>query len=300
MFKKITQYIQDAKSVVICTHINADGDTICSALALKEILENYFNKKTYISGEKYPIYFDRLEKNSNVSDEIFNESLIIVLDATSKNRIFDKRVITESAIKIDHHPKMGDWLEEVVDTNSPATGQLIYQFAKELDYNFSSKFKEYIFISIWTDTDGMLNRNITNTTKSIMNEIDDVRIRALENIHIPNEISVKFQNLLNDVICKNNKCTLFVKDDFKKDYVRFLVAYIYKKAIYESSDNLALLVLIKINENEYLGELRSKPNFDVSKLAVKFGGGGHKNSSGFKCNSDIEAYEIIAYFEQKY
>ena len=34
--------------------------------------------------------------------------------------------------------------------------------------------------------------------------------------------------------------------------------------------------------------LRSQENFDVSVVAAKFGGGGHKNASGMSCNGRVE------------
>lgn len=299
MFKKVIELIEKYESIVICTHVNADGDTICSALALKEILVNHFQKKVYISGERYPKYFDGLEPNDSVSDELFNKSLVIVLDVTGKDRIFDKRVVTKESIKIDHHPSQGEWLESVVDTNSPATGQLIYQFAQAVNFKLTEYFKELIYISIWTDTDGLLNRNITDQTLRVVEELRDVKNNALKRIVLPIEIQTLFNQLLCKVNCNNTKCILQIDDNFEKDYIRLFVAYVFKEKIY-SSENKSLLAVFKVNENEFLGELRSKSGVDVSKFAVKWGGGGHVNSSGFRVSNFEKIAMIIEDFKTQF
>lgn len=96
------------------THIDPDGDTIGSSLALKCLInENFSNINVRISGDKNPSYLSFLEQAENVEDEFFNKSLKIVVDTSTIKRIFDKRVVTKEAIKIDHHHKENEWLMEI-------------------------------------------------------------------------------------------------------------------------------------------------------------------------------------------
>jgi nanoRNase/pAp phosphatase (c-di-AMP/oligoRNAs hydrolase) len=45
--------------------------------------------------------------------------------------------------------------------------------------------------------------------------------------------------------------------------------------------NLKVNYVLMINAKKSKVSLRSKGNFDVSEIALKFGGGGHKNAAGF-------------------
>jgi hypothetical protein len=47
------------------------------------------------------------------------------------------------------------------------------------------------------------------------------------------------------------------------------------------------------NNNIYLYGLRSIGNFDVSEIARKYGGNGHKNASGFELLKNKEIWKII-------
>ena len=50
----------------------------------------------------------------------------------------------------------------------------------------------------------------------------------------------------------------------------------------------AVVFLRQDTENTCTAGLRSKDQIDVSVIASKFGGGGHKNASGLSCNGRLE------------
>ncbi len=52
------------------------------------------------------------------------------------------------------------------------------------------------------------------------------------------------------------------------------------------------VLIVQTGQKEYKISLRSKGDMDVSLIANKFGGGGHKNAAGFEI-SNLEPKEII-------
>ena len=56
-----------------------------------------------------------------------------------------------------------------------------------------------------------------------------------------------------------------------------------------SIENVEAVVFIREDtESTCTAGFRSKDDVDVSKIAAKFGGGGHKNASGLSCQGRIE------------
>ena len=163
---QIWNKIKEYKKVTICTHVDPDGDTIGTAVALKEIiLSNIRNIEVKISGDKYPRYLSFLD-NDIVENSYFNESLKIVYINKIKR---DKRVIPHKSIKIDHHKNEEEWLIAIGGDHC-ATGQIIWKMVNLLNLKVNQKVYDSI---IWTDTEGLTQRNISKET---FNVIDSIKI----------------------------------------------------------------------------------------------------------------------------
>lgn len=53
-------------------------------------------------------------------------------------------------------------------------------------------------------------------------------------------------------------------------------------ALLEKHPGAAMVASFTVFPDQVMWSLRSRPEFDCSEIAKKFGGGGHKNASGFK------------------
>ena len=58
----------------------------------------------------------------------------------------------------------------------------------------------------------------------------------------------------------------------------------------------------QLDENKYKVSLRSKDRVDVSKIAVTFGGGGHKRAAGFDIEGgkDSVIEKVLAEIEKEF
>ena len=87
LYKRIYKEIKKYNTIVLVRHIGADPDALGSQLGLKDIIKNKFpNKKVYAVGSpaskfKYIGVLDKFE------EEMYNDSLLIVLDTPDKKRI---------------------------------------------------------------------------------------------------------------------------------------------------------------------------------------------------------------------
>ena len=88
-YKQILDAILKYDIITVYRHVRPDGDAVGSQLGLVTYLrENFPNKSIYVCGfdkfDKYPIV-------DEVSDELINQSLAIVLDTSNRDRIDDMR-----------------------------------------------------------------------------------------------------------------------------------------------------------------------------------------------------------------
>ena len=112
-YKNIVNKIKEANNILIISHIGPDGDTIGSALALADIINNNFENKNvhFVIQHKIPDIYKFLPNSNgalltNRDVEISCYDLAIGVDCAAKKRmgyfepIFDK---AKFKINIDHH-----------------------------------------------------------------------------------------------------------------------------------------------------------------------------------------------------
>ena len=110
-FKSFKETIEKANEIAIFTHVNPDGDTLGSMVALYLTIKNHFQKdaKMFVIGKVPDIYsylpfIDRVVSPDNYSDSKFD--LAIAVDVAAKDRLVKALPIFEKAnvkMNIDHH-----------------------------------------------------------------------------------------------------------------------------------------------------------------------------------------------------
>ncbi|ENY68642.1 Hypothetical protein, predicted transmembrane protein [Metamycoplasma auris 15026] len=300
-FAKFWRYIEDAKKITLCTHIEPDGDTLGSAVALKKlILLNTKNKEVRISGADYPrnlLFLIDDKQGSLVDEQFFSESLKIVVDTSTKKRIYDQRVNTKEALKIDHHPQEHEWLFEIGGDYWPATGQLITRLAKELNLKVNEEILEALGVAIITDTEFFKERNVNFETFMCMQYLLDNNLNyagLLKKMQLNNEELNFIFKSINHKQVNGIVSYLIVHDVVSNDIARPLVA-----KFVELSNTEVSLVLLKTANDEFRCEIRSKSNYDVSKVASHFLGGGHFNSAGFIQKDLMSLNKVISYINKQ-
>ena len=71
--------------------------------------------------------------------------------------------------------------------------------------------------------------------------------------------------------------------------------------ILKNIENVDVMGIFLIDNDKVFGEFKANADIDVSKLAIKLGGGGHKNSAGFTSMLKLEdVLEISKDYIKKY
>ncbi len=293
--KEIWAYIKAQKTITICIHINPDGDTIGTAVALKEFIEkNTKVEKVKISGGDIPPMFNFIanEIDDNVEDEYFNNSQVIVVDTSNKKRVWDKRVITKEAIKFDHHKDQEEWLMGIGGDYWPACGQLLAEFAFMLNLKWTEKARVAITSAIVTDTENFTQRNISSSTFEVMSKMlkdGHNYLKVIPKLLPSAEETKLINNFLENITYEKDMVIFYTIEKIPTNIYRTLVARVSSV----SDKEVTLFIGGSEKEGQLRCGLRSKGNVDVSIAAEALGGGGHYTSSGFKVSIKMSLNEII-------
>jgi phosphoesterase RecJ-like protein len=130
-FEHILEKIKSYDTIIIHRHMKPDPDALGSQVGLKEIIKHNFpEKKVLATGYNEPSLM-WMTVMDEVSDNDFENALVIVTDTANTPRIDDKRYSTgDLLIKMDHHPNDDVYGDLVyVDTTASSSGEIIADFA---------------------------------------------------------------------------------------------------------------------------------------------------------------------------
>ena len=299
MFEAIISKIEQYDSIVIFGHLNPDGDCYGSQIALRNILRNnYQNKEVYAVGSGLKKFFDILGEMDVVSDEIIARSLAIVLDSNDIPRLEDQRVKTAlDFAKIDHHIDTFTFTEgpEVIDDKATSTCELIYRLAKENNFTIDLISASALYLGLMTDTARFQFANDFVRMFEIARDlcsigIDPVLLNKANN-QVP-EISLEIKSFIYSHVVKDERGIIYaIATKKERDELGVTSAQIAGNTTLLSYVTNYPIWLI-ISETDIGGmqvEMRSS-KFNVQRIAVHFGGGGHTFAAGFtikKFNQEI-------------
>lgn len=304
---KIIELIKKSDNIALFTHTKPDPDAIGSVGAMQLALKQLNKTATVFFEEDLPFCLDFLQFD-NVSfklPDIQMYDLAIALDVANIKLLnkFEKQYTNfKNSVCIDHHPMREQVAKyDFVKISACATAEIIFDLFSKMNIKITPQIADCIYAGIVGDTGRFLYTNTTARTFEIAKLLVNygARISYVNNILF----SKKSRDLISGAkILFNNldfRGSILFSHLSLKDYETEKIKPV------SSADLIGLLsgienidIIIVLNEkikNEISAGLRSTENFDVSIIAKNFGGGGHKQASGFQnLKSDIiEAKEII-------
>lgn len=151
MFEEIFEEIRKAPVITIFRHTEPDMDALGSQMGLKKALQHIFpEKEIYVLGQQTRNGFVMDE----VEDEVIPESLGILIDTSSSDRIDDQRFFdTAKKIRFDHHIKteeIGDL--DYVDEKAGASGEVLADFFRDLNQEIGAEAAQDLYQALSADT----------------------------------------------------------------------------------------------------------------------------------------------------
>lgn len=308
---KLKSLIDNANSIYIASHINPDGDNLGSITGMYLALKKYGKNVFLIEDDEIP---DAQKFLPAIKDMVRSETLskdvdlFITLDCADINRLGAAKELFNSAkntVNIDHHSTNTRFADlNIVDENSPATGETLYQILKDIDLELDQDSATCIYTAISSDTGSFKYDSVRKSTFLIAAElldygvnINDVAVNLYQNRSLAKtNLLLKVMDTLE--LYNDNKIGVVVltDEDIKSCNARKSDADGIVEFVRDIS-TVELAILLKDKKENVRLSTRSKSYIDVTNIASKFGGGGHIRAAGATINLNIDEAkkEVLKY-----
>lgn len=316
--KELITAIKSAKTAVVIAHVNPDGDTLGSMLALAKLLEKAgLERVDRVMHDKVPEtykFFPDQEKVHSSMDEEDRAKLLdeydlsFSCDCGSVERLgsaaeFWKRA--KQTGNIDHHksnPLFADL--NMVDVLATSTGQVVYDLASQMGTEIDTDMARLMYVTLLTDTGGFKH---TNTNENAFKWGAQLVAKGAD----PNELFHKLYD------CMPFKTLRVIGDalnkievhqvDFKGKKINFAYTTTTRQFLNdfdaddEDTDEIVdhvmrikdLDMCLYIREGHKAGVIKgslraSVEEIDCARIAKQMNGGGHARAAGFNMDGDFD------------
>ncbi len=300
---KIIKILQEADHFYLVSHMQPDGDSIGSLLAMGEGLRNLGKQVRMFTPGQIPRKYSFLKGADRVEHAIADcnpDITAIILDSSDAERLgvlkepfMDCRAI----VNIDHHVT-NQWFGtlNLVDSNASATGEILFYLLKEIGAPMNRDLAEALYVAISTDTGSFKYDNTTSDTHRVIAELleEDISPGVISQ-RIFDERPLSFYILLKEAISSlemyggRRIALMTLSRDIRQrsgassDELEGIVNYT------RNIEGVELGILFYVeNEKEVKVGFRSK-TMDVSILAGRLNGGGHARAAGCRLYEEYQA-----------
>lgn len=300
-----SQFLSSHDFFYVIGHKEPDGDCISSCLGMASLLDAKKISYQLLSAGpfKRTEIRDKADLFSNVpsflSEPERKRTGLIILDCSELSRLgeIDGDLSGLDTFIIDHHKTASVSENCIIDPSSPATATLVQQLYERIIGQPSKDVAETLFFGLSTDT------GFFRFLKDDSAEVFKAAARLVEAGANPRQIYDKMtggkaystRKLLGIMLNRaeryyNNK--LIVTYETMEDTRKYGQEGRDSDALYSlllACDGVeAVLFLRQETEHNCTAGFRSRDAVDVSAIAAKFGGGGHKNAAGGSIEGKIE------------
>ena len=303
----VADAIRDHDRFVVTTHENPDGDALGSLLASKLALEQLGKDTVMVLHGDAPLpneyAFMQLGDLQRRWPDDVSERVLLALDCANESRIADPEVLgrVPLSVNIDHHhdnTRFGD--VNLVVPEASSTGELLADIFERLGVELTTDIAEALYVALVTDTGRF---QYTNTTPKALRLAADL-VEAGADVH------KVFQGVYETVQFAKLKLLaraleraqiyeggrIVVSYLLRTDFADVGAAEPYSEGIIDylrAVEGADMAVLIREPPRQDGPTRRvslraSVDELDVSAIARKSGGGGHRQAAGFSSEASID------------
>lgn len=298
---KISRLLKNAKTAIIASHVDPDGDSIGSTLALGAALEKIGLTVTLYCADQVPQIYRFLYGSEKIKRTLPLQPryhLAFMLDSSDLCRVGEKidlRSLAPTLINIDHHPdntKFGD-VNYVKGTASVA--EVVFELLRYLKVKIDRPIANCLYAAMITDTGNFCYSNTTVKTFLIAAELLKAGVK-------PHEIATRIyetRTISSIKIAARALSELKFSADHKAAWTS-----VSEKMMAETGakgedlvgivdriraiDGVEAAVFFREDNGKIKINFRSKDKANVSEIARRFGGGGHVRAAGAAVDGGLE------------
>lgn len=302
----VLEAVSKAARVLCVCHRGPDGDAIGSLLGMGMLIEQTFAGKPVqmwcIDDVPETFLFLRGVQRIQEPGALMNGDVMITVDCAepkltemnvSHPQMFDA---TYPLINIDHHPsntKFGT--RNIVSPEAASTCEILVKMADMLQWSLSPDIATALLTGVYTDTGGLLHSNTSSEVyrtvarllragarhQLIMSAV--FRTAKLSTLKLWGRVLEKIS-----VTEEGGAVSAVTEGDFRAtgaDYNELTGAIDYVNAV----PGMRFSMILSERDGKVKGSLRTlRDDVDVSAMASKFKGGGHKKAAGFALEGKLK------------
>ena len=295
-----------ARSVLISGHLSPDGDSLGSMIALARMLSaagwqavatadvKALGKPGFLDGVTDLVPLRKLKHRKF--------DLFVYVDASSPERLppevrpFAEKLPT---LTIDHHATSAPNGVAIVDSTASSAGELVWRFAKWMEWPIDQATAEALWVAIVTDTGRFAYDSTKPGTLRAATDLLKHGVRtAIINDILYNSFPMKAMELKRRAwrslhVWQNRKVAevSLSRDDFREVRGSKADAEDVIEIPRSVANNQIALFFYQIPDrtHETRVSIRTRAPLDATILAQQFGGGGHVRAAGCTVKSGMAA-----------
>jgi phosphoesterase RecJ-like protein len=294
VIEAIQRSIQDARQILVVTHVGPDGDALGSLTAVASALSQWEKSFTLVCDDPLPRRFDYLPFSDLVQqqpDTAVAYDLLIAVDCGDELRMgkafADLHGEQPTIINIDHHitnTNFGDINH--IEAYATSTAEILYRLFRALNLTFTPQLALSLLTGLVTDTLGFRTNNVTAQSLKVAGELMDAG--ADLNLVMTRTMTVKplatiqfWQVGLNKMKIDNGLIWTSISREEREtvDYMSSGTAGLVN-VLADIEQAAAGVVLIEADDGTVRVGFRCRPPYNVSEVALNLGGGGHALAAG--------------------
>jgi phosphoesterase RecJ-like protein len=314
----VADAIRSNDRFVVVTHENPDGDALGSmlgsALGLRDLGKDVV---MYLSGSAPTPAEYRFLDLSDVRRELpedLGERVLLAVDCANERRIGEENTGVDGAklaLNVDHHhdnSQFGD--VALIDAKASSTAEIVRDILRELDAPLTPEIAAALYVGLVTDTGRF---QYTNTTPKALRlaaelveagaDVHGIFVHVYETVQF-SKLKLLARALERAQLFEGGRLVVsyLVKEDFgavgaEEPYSEGIIDSL--RAV-EGSEMVALIREPPRNEGptRRISLRSSHDEVDVSAIARKMGGGGHRQAAGFSSEESVD--EIVEFLRREF
>ncbi len=294
---QISETLAQANNILIACHVFPDADAIGSQLALGDILESMGKKVFYYCEEFIEGQYEFMPGSDLLDSslpDISQFDAAVAVDCGDRFRLgsaVDTLLQIHPFVVIDHHAghrEFGDlsWVE----ADRSSTAEMIFDLAGGLGAEISYNAAYCLYTAIVSDSGSFKYESTTAYTFQVAGNL-------LNRGVVPSEVAAK---LFDNYSVNRLRLLEKVLGTLELHYEGQIAVITATREMFEQSGarredteefinlpralrSVKVAVFLKETPDDYIKvSLRAKGECNVAQVALKFGGGGHRNAAGYR------------------
>lgn len=301
ILEDIKKALKNVKTALVISHIDPDGDSIGSTLALGAMLDKLGIKATLFCEDGVPRIYRFLNGAEKIKKKLAlaeHFHIAFAVDASDEERLGKKVNLREAAkfiVNIDHHPDNALFGDINYVSQRSSAAEMIYRLFKYLKIKMDPGIAEALYVALITDTGNFRYETTSTDTFAMATDLlqAGVKTHALTTKVYDNKSIASLR------VCSAALANLELSPDRKIAWTSVSEAMMQKYGAraedliglvdrIRSVEGIEVAILFRQEGNKIKINFRSKEKVDVSAIAACFGGGGHHKAAGAIIEGDAD------------